>query len=426
MTSPEHNGLPVLVLGGGMICADQILPSLYHLQRQGIVGDISVCARHGRTVKKLAEDTALKNAFPGQTFTPFPDFTGGDLDTCHEDLFRDCIAALPPHSLVVMALPDQTHHEAVMACLKADQHVLAVKPLVLTYAHAVEIETAARERGLFVGTDYHKRFDDRVLMARQRYRGGEFGEFKLGQALLVEPYYYRDSNFQNWCTCANSDMFTYVGCHYVDQVHFITGLLPVEVSVYGVVDTYPNGNEGYLWTDARVIWSNGASLNVINAIGYPNAAAGGNAQGMRLFLKGEHDAGLIWHEDQFRGVRHALDRVGSAPQDTLYKEPNPDYFQLLDRGGDALEPVGYGYRSVEWLVKATQRVNRAGDVDARRHLLEKIDAEGLLATPANSSFNELVIEAGRMSITSDGRPVIIDWHGSTPSIHFKHYNGEHT
>ena len=52
-----------------------------------------------------------------------------------------------------------------------------------------------------------------------------------------------------------------------------TGLLPTEVSVYGIVDQYPNGNDGYLWTDARVLWENGASLNVINAIGYPDAAS---------------------------------------------------------------------------------------------------------------------------------------------------------
>ena len=29
----------------------------------------------------------------------------------------------------------------------------------------------------------------------------------------------------------NADPFTYVGCHYVDLVYFITGLRPVEVSV---------------------------------------------------------------------------------------------------------------------------------------------------------------------------------------------------
>ena len=71
-------------------------------------------------------------------------------------------------------------------------------------------------------------------------------------------------------------MFTYIGCHYVDLVAFITGLRPISVSVYGIRDQYPNGREGYLWTDARVIWENGASLSVVNALGYPDSAPGGN------------------------------------------------------------------------------------------------------------------------------------------------------
>ena len=31
--------------------------------------------------------------------------------------------------------------------------------------------------------------------------------------------------------------------------------------------------------DGRVLWENGASLSVVDAMGYPNRAAGGNAHG---------------------------------------------------------------------------------------------------------------------------------------------------
>jgi len=161
-----------------------------------------------------------------------------------------------------------------MAALRRDQHVLSVKPLVLKGAQSVEIENEARHRGLLVSVEYHKRFDDRSHLARQRYRAGQFGEFRLGTACLLEKWYYRHSNFQRWFTCENSDAFTYIGCHYVDLVHFITGLTPVEISLYGIKDRFPNGNEGYLWTDARVIWNNGACLNVQNALGFPDEAPG--------------------------------------------------------------------------------------------------------------------------------------------------------
>ena len=51
-------------------------------------------------------------------------------------------------------------------------------------------------------------------------------------------------------------------------------------------------------------------------------------------------------------------------------------------------------------------------------MLRQIDADGIIATPANSSYNELVVEAGRKSITSGGREVLIRY-GKTPSVSFR-------
>lgn len=408
----------ITVVGGGMITQVQVLPSLYGLQRIGALGEIAVCALNGAPLKVLAEDPLLKRAFPDQAFTPYPDFTRVAPEEKFPTLFEEVVDKMPERSLVFIALPDQLHYNAIKKALNAGQHVITVKPLVLDYRQAVEIEHLALEKGLFVGIEYHKRFDDRALMARQAYRDGKFGNFRLGQAQMVEPYYYRDSNFQNWCTCENSDMFTYVGCHYVDQVHFVTGLMPVEVSVYGIRDKYPNGNEGFLWTDGRVLWSNGACLNVIDAMGYPNIAPGGNMQGLRLLCQGDNDACLVLHEDQFRGLKYSY----NAPDDDkYYHEPSPDYFKLLYRGGTGLQPVGYGYRSIEALIAAVQRVEAAGDdVAARRKAIKQIDGEGVIATPANSSYNELVIEAGRLSIVNDGRPAVIEY-GDDPHVALKEY-----
>ncbi|GAH79967.1 unnamed protein product, partial [marine sediment metagenome] len=152
------------------------------------------------------------------------------------ELFKEVLAEAPQGSIAVIAVPDQLHYGVLEVAIENDLHICVVKPLVLRYDRAEEIVKRAYERGLIVGVEYHKRFDYRNLMARKAYRAGRLGEFRLGQAQLLEPYYYRDSNFQNWCTCENSDMFTYVGCHYVDMVAFITGLRPVSVSVYGIVD----------------------------------------------------------------------------------------------------------------------------------------------------------------------------------------------
>ncbi|MGD0578920.1 MAG: Gfo/Idh/MocA family oxidoreductase [Bryobacteraceae bacterium] len=403
--------LDVTILGGGMITHDQILPSLYHLQRQGVVGQIAICALNARPLRELAQSERFARAFPGQSFDAFPSLDA-DPDAPHPALYAQVIANMPPRNLVVVALPDHLHCEAIMAALAADQHVLSVKPLVLKTSDALAIEREARTRGLLVAAEYHKRFDDRSLMARRAYRQGLFGEFKLGACCLLEKWYYRHSNFQNWCTVENSDAFTYIGCHYVDLVHFITGLLPVSVSVYGVRDNYPNGREGFLWTDARVIWSNGACLNVQNALGFPDAAPGSNTQGLTMYCAGADTGALIAHSDQYRGLSYSYLQTPGGPGSTLYAEPSPDYFQYVDLGGGGLTPVGYGYRSIEHIVRAVVRLEHCDSPLSRSQALAEIDQAGIIATPANSSYNERVIEAARWSILNGAREAIIDYNAS--------------
>ena len=277
--------LDVTIVGGGMITNDLLLPSVYHLQRTGVVKDIKVCALNTPPLKALLENQEIRQAFPGQTFTPCPALSEAP-GAMFPDLYKQAIAAMPPRQAVVVAMPDHLHYDVVMEALGHDQHVLCVKPLVLKYAQAVEVEKFAYERGLFVGIEYHKRFDRRSLVARRGYELGQFGEFAMGEAKLIEPYYYRHSNFQNWFTCDRTDPFVYVGCHYVDLVYFITGLRPVEVAVAGVKGKFPTGNEAFLWANGRVRYENGALLSVIDGLGYPDVGAGSNDQCLVLYCEG--------------------------------------------------------------------------------------------------------------------------------------------
>lgn len=399
--------LQVTVVGAGMIVHDQLLPSLYQLRRLGWIGDITVCGRTSKGVRQLKESAILRQAFPDQDFRAVPD-PRELADQPQPARYREVLEAMPPRNLVVVAVPDPLHREVVEWALTRNQHVICVKPFVLRVEDSLELEREARSRGLFIGIDYHKRFDTRNLMARRRYRDGLFGEFRLGQAWLFERWAYRRSNFQTWFTKDATDAFTYVGCHYVDLVAFITGLRPVAVSVYALADRFPNGVEGYLWTDARVIWENGACLNVQNGFAVPDVAPGANAQGLVLYCSTGQRAGRLEHQDQFRGVAHAY--VEPVPEygEPLYRQPNPDFFEYLPYEGPGLQPSGYGYRSIEALVQAVRLVESVSEGD-RLQQLQKIDRDGLLATPANSRYNELVTEAARHSIKRGGELVWIEY-----------------
>jgi predicted dehydrogenase len=406
--------LDLLVIGGGMITHDLILPAAYHLQRTGRLGRIAVCALNSAPLRTLVESAELQQAFPGQAFEPLPGLDEPP-ERMFPELFKEALARRPPRQAVIVAVPDQFHYEVVKEALAHEQHVLCVKPLVLKYEEAHHIEELARRQGLFVGVEYHKRFDRRSLMAKRHYALGHFGEFAMGEAKLIEPYYYRHSNFQNWFTCDKTDPFVYIGCHYVDLVYFITGLRPTAVSVAGVRGRFPNGNEGYLWASGRVRYENQALLSVTAGLGYPNDAAGSNDQGLLMYCEGRGASGMIQHIDNDRGVRYSfLEGIGCGG--SKYNYVSPDFYRVVPWEGPGFKPVGYGYDSVAANLETMGRIEAAvaglapsESLDRRRQMIAEVDRQGILATPANSYINELVVEATRLSIQRDGVWIPIDY-----------------
>lgn len=418
----ERKPLDLTIIGAGMIVNDLILPAAMQCRREGWVGEITVVGQRASSQKALRENAELAAAFPGETFTALPDPDGED--SRDPELYKKVLAEKDPYNLVIVALPDDMHFRTVMDVLSFNQHVLCVKPLVLKYEEARIIEEEARRRRCFVGVEYHKRFDRRNLLARKHYRNGDLGEFVLGQARLMEPYYYRHSNFQNWFTCDKTDPFVYVGCHYVDLVCFITGLKPCEVSVNGRPGKFPNGNTGYMWTDARVIFENGALLSVVNGLGYPDDAGGGNDQGITMFFEGDDCSGILAHDDQFRGVEGLFVRN----QAKRFQYENPDFNRFLPYEGEGLKPVGYGVESIVATASTVSRMEAEAAADPARSAeirlanIDRVNDHGIIVTPANARYNELVQEAARLSLANNGDYAVIDWSGEEPRVRLRHEN----
>ena len=417
--SENKKALDLTIIGAGMIVNDLLLPAALQMRREGVIGHITVVDMRSSAVTALRESESLKRAFPDQTFDTCP--APGEPDSSDPELYKKVLAKQKPYQMVIIALPDQLHYTVLKGVLPFNQHILCVKPLVLKYAQAMEIEKEARERGCFVGIEYHKRFDRRSLLARKNYREGRFGEFTLGEARLIEPYYYRHSNFQNWFTCENTDPFVYVGCHYVDLVCFITGLRPVQISVTGRKGKFPNGKEGYLWSNGRVIFENGAILSINNGLGYPNEAGGGNDQGLIMYFEGDDRSGLLDHDDHFRGVEHCY-AVGA---DKAFSYINPDFIREVPYAGPGLKPIGYGIDSVAATltmsrdIEARVAADPANALAIRRAAIAEANEKGLIATPENSSYNELVQEAARLSILNGGDLAVIDYSGDRPAVRLK-------
>jgi len=418
-----NNKIDVTIVGGGMITHDLILPSVYHLQRTGIVNKINICALDSAPLNILKNSEEILKAFPGQDFEAHPSVSE-PIENKFPDLYKELLAKMKPRQVVIVAMPDQFHYPVIMEALKNNQHILCVKPLVLKYEQTLEIETIAHKKGLFIGVEYHKRFDTRALMAKKSYSLKQLGEFVIGEAKMIEPYFYRSSNFQNWFTCDKTDPFVYVGCHYVDLVYFITGLKPVEISVSGIKGRFPNGNKGYMWANGRVRYENDALLSVIDGLGYPDDAAGSNEQNLHMYFEGDGKSGHLKHNDQFRGVEYSyLDGIG--PGGTHFNYVSPDFFRLIPWEGKGEKPSGYGFESVASILttaysieKQVSSLSPEESLIKRQEIIKSVDKKGILATPANSYINELVVEAARLSILNDGKIVAIEY-GDKPHVHLR-------
>ena len=82
----------------------------------------------------------------------------------------------------------------------------------------------------------------------------------------------------------------------------------------------------------------------------------------------------------------------APPDDKYYCEPSPDYLKFVDLGGGGLTPVGYGFRSIEYVVRnicraidASDGLSEADALAKRRELIKRYDEEGIMATPRTAA-----------------------------------------
>src|SRR5674536_443 len=97
------SALDIVIIGGGMITYDLLLPSVYHLQRTGYVNKIKVCALDSAPLKALKNSKEISEAFPGQDFEAYPSISE-PVENKFPDLYKEVIAMMKPRQMVVVAM----------------------------------------------------------------------------------------------------------------------------------------------------------------------------------------------------------------------------------------------------------------------------------------------------------------------------------
>jgi predicted dehydrogenase len=400
------------VVGSGMIMEDQNGPALAQMVCRGELGQVHIAAQGSASLRKLLGLPWWSVRFPDLPrgwVTTYPSLET-DLGHRRPDFYREMYRALPPGSVVLIAVPDALHEELIAEALERGLHVVTVKSLCTTYQGTLRIRDLARAKGLFVGIDFHKRWDHRAQIGREHWRKGYYGLPRVARATMIEAdaYIRAGTPFDRHFDPESSDPATYVGCHYVDQFGWFTGLRPRQVVASGVLGKFESGRPCYSWAAAQLTYDT-CVLQLINGLQHAGDHRGRNHQGLEIWGYNPNDfRGTYFnHLDNLRGMDYVFRRDHNPGKVT---DGGSDYVGFIPRtdGGAGQEMVGYGWRAIEALVKAAIRVQAAGDLAARQRLLAEIDAADLIPTPANTAYLGLVYEAMRCSIREDGMPVAID------------------
>jgi len=161
---------------------------------------------------------------------------------------------------VHIASPNKLHAKMALAALEAGKNVVCEKPLAMTSKESAGLVAASKKRPKQVAAvNYNLRFYPLSIEARTRIRRGDFGEVFHVRGAYVQDWLLYPNDF-NWRVLAEEGGATRavgdVGTHWLDLIHYITGLEvesvladlrvvhPVRYRPLGQVETYKDKEKG--------------------------------------------------------------------------------------------------------------------------------------------------------------------------------------
>lgn len=391
--------IDALVIGGGMICEDLVLPMLFQERRRGKVGKLQVVSLNSGIIQRL------RDVFPNDEFDGNPNPDEVPLDENKPEEYSRMLNELGDHGLVYITTPDHMHTKMVIESIEAGHDVVCMKPLCLKVDEAYQIIEAAKKHSAYVYTEYHKRRDRAARALRYRYRKGEMGEALYGHAWIEEPKYMPLDKFKLWAE--KSSPFEYIGTHYADLYYYVTGFLPKRVVAFGQQKFLPTvGSKAYDAVQAVIEWENGSAFWIQTSWVCPNNNAQMTQQGMMLQCTG----GEYKADHANRNCYFVTDEKG-------YENYNPNFMKPFDswNTGEEVDWIGYGYESnAQGLYDALtlrQETDGLSPEEAKKRRAEIIaswEENGCRALPDQALIGVAVNEAVRLSVDNGSRYVEFD------------------
>ncbi|MEW6500658.1 MAG: Gfo/Idh/MocA family oxidoreductase [Thermodesulfobacteriota bacterium] len=386
---PEVQPVNLLIVGAGMyVCGKgtsgfgTILPAAFEAHRLGLVNEIAIAATSAASARFAREQAARLAALFGvnPTVRCYPEAGEG------EDAYLAALAELPRPCAAIVSVPDHLHFAITKELIEHEVHVQVVKPLVAKVAEARALVDLAARHGVYGAVEFHKRFDEANLKLYELIRQGALGELLNFRIQYSQRKGIPTTLFRGWVHETN--IFQYLGVHYVDLIHFLTGARPLRVMSVGMkkflvqegIDTWDTIQTLIEWQQPE-----GGTFLSSHLTGWVDPETTSAMSDQRLEVIGTRGR---YHSDQKqRGVTFTSDQGG-------VEEINP-YFSQIYPGVDGVTKrmAGYGPQSV------VQFLRDVADIVGNRRKVA--DLAGLRATFASSLPVAQVLEASQQSLAGN-------------------------
>lgn len=366
--------------------------TLFDLRRRGLVDRLLMAGTNGTKFPEIRSHLkrAVGDAYRDMNvdFESFP----SDTTSSQPDAYLQGLDRLNSGDAVVVFTPDDTHFQIAMQAIERGCHVLVAKPLVKTVDEHAALIQAAKQKGVLVAMEVHKRWDPIYVDARDRIR--QLGEFSFFQSYMSQPKSQLQT-FKSWAG-KSSDISYYLNSHHIDFnvwscLHMATPIAVRASAATGLARSQQVDTEDTI--TLVVDWENRPSGNRATAIYTASwIAPKSDVHSQQRFFYMGHQ-GELNIDQAHRGYSLATDTSG-------FSSPNPLFMKYTpDADGSFSGQSGYGYRSIEDFVRAADEIRR-GTASAE-------DYHGKLASAKQTLLVTAILEAGRKSLNHGGATVTI-------------------
>jgi predicted dehydrogenase len=297
---------------------------------------------------------------------------------------RKLLAAEKPDAVSVVT-PDHTHRDIVCDALATGCHVLVEKPMDTSLDGCRKMIAVAKENGLLLQVDFHKRFDPYHAALRQAVREGQLGRLLYGYAWMEDRISVPREMLSAWSSESSPGWF--LGSHMIDLFRWIVGG-PKGLRVFATGQKNLLAEMGIDTWDAiqaQIAFEDDVSLSLnVNWI-LPDRFEAVVNQGIRVV----GTEGITEIDSQNRGAEVCTTRSGQQTWNLGFR------YDTADKWGRPRHK-GYGYESIADFVENIEYLRGGGTLDDLKGKYPDGD-DGLETTRILVAIHESIISEKAVS-----------------------------